>query len=75
MLNDNSPKGYPLPHPENIAAKDVTRIRNALMQIDADITEQNNQAETLKKQIDRMRFEARIDFEHVFRTYALTACS
>lgn len=39
MPNQETPRGYELPHPENIASQDVLRIRNAITDIDADVTE------------------------------------
>ncbi len=39
MPNDQSPRGYELPHPDNVASSDVVRIRNALVSIDDDIEE------------------------------------
>ncbi|MBB4398746.1 hypothetical protein [Bradyrhizobium sp. ERR14] len=38
MPNDNSTRGYPLPHPDNIAREDAQRIREAIEQISADMT-------------------------------------
>ena len=32
-----SPRGYPLPHPDNIAAEDALRLRTALIAIDSDV--------------------------------------
>ena len=39
MPNDQSTRGYELPHPDNVASSDVVRIRNALVSIDDDIEE------------------------------------
>ena len=33
-----TPRGYPLPHPDNIAAEDALRLRTALIAIDSDVT-------------------------------------
>lgn len=38
MTNETTPRGYPLPSPDNIAREDATRIREAIQQIDADVT-------------------------------------
>lgn len=35
--NNTANRGYPLPHPENIMAEDVTRIAEAITEIDADM--------------------------------------
>lgn len=37
MPNDITTRGYQLPHPDNIAASDVMRIRKTLEVINADI--------------------------------------
>lgn len=39
MPNQETSRGYELPHPENIASQDVVRIRNALTSIDSDVNE------------------------------------
>ncbi|WP_316228722.1 hypothetical protein [Bradyrhizobium sp. SZCCHNR1045] len=38
MPNDTTQRGYPLPHPDNVAREDATRIRNAIAQISDDMT-------------------------------------
>ncbi|MGX9427979.1 hypothetical protein [Bradyrhizobium sp. LeoA1S1] len=37
MPNDTTQRGYPLPHPDNIAREDASRIRDAIGQISADM--------------------------------------
>ena len=39
MPNQETPRGYELPHPDNIASQDVVRIRNAITAIDEDVNE------------------------------------
>lgn len=39
MPNEETTRGYELPHPENIASQDVVRIRNAITAVDADVNE------------------------------------
>lgn len=39
MPNEETTRGYELPHPENIASQDVVRIRNAITSVDADVNE------------------------------------
>lgn len=39
MPNQETARGYELPHPDNIASQDVVRIRNAITDIDSDVTE------------------------------------
>jgi len=57
MPNDNSQRQYPLPHPENIAVTDVSRIRESIIKIDADVSTQESEHNELKTQVERMRFE------------------
>lgn len=57
MPNDNSQRQYPLPHPENIAVTDVSRIRESIIKIDADVSIQESEHNELKTQVERMRFE------------------
>ena len=55
--NRTTNKNYPLPHPDNIASQDVTRIANAITMIDSDVaecsasvTEMNSTVENLNAQ-------------------------
>ncbi|MBB65745.1 MAG: hypothetical protein CMO81_11860 [Waddliaceae bacterium] len=57
MPNDNSQRQYPLPHPENIAVTDVSRIRESIIKIDVDVSTQESEHNELKTQVERMRFE------------------
>lgn len=57
MPNDNSQRQYPLPHPENIAVTDASRIRESIIKIDADVSTQESEHNELKTQVERMRFE------------------
>lgn len=57
MPNDNSQRQYPLPHPENIAVTDVSRIRESIIKIDADVSTQESEHNELRTQVERMRFE------------------
>ncbi|WP_341817228.1 hypothetical protein [Wolbachia endosymbiont (group A) of Agelastica alni] len=59
MPNDETKRGYPLPHPENIAAQDVVRIRRAIEKIDEDMSERDN---NLKKAFERLNFETFLNF-------------
>ncbi|WP_264337301.1 MULTISPECIES: hypothetical protein [unclassified Wolbachia] len=62
MPNDQSKRGYPLPHPENIAVEDVVRIRKAIEKIDEDITEREDEHNQLKNNFKRFRFETFLNF-------------
>lgn len=42
MPEDKTERGYLLPHPENIAVKDVVRIRTTIEKVDEDITKREN---------------------------------
>ncbi|WP_253308801.1 MULTISPECIES: hypothetical protein [Rickettsiales] len=59
MTFDQTKRGYPLPHPENIAVEDVVRIRRAIEKIDEDITKRE---EELKNNFERFRFETFLNF-------------
>ncbi|MFP3015454.1 MAG: hypothetical protein ACEY3B_04025 [Wolbachia sp.] len=54
MNIDQTKRGYPLPHPKNIAVEDVVRIRRAIEKIDEDITEREDE---LKNNFKRLNFE------------------
>ncbi|BET30043.1 hypothetical protein wCauBTS_06500 [Wolbachia pipientis] len=54
MNIDQTKRGYPLPHPKNIAVEDVVRIRRAIEKIDEDITEREDE---LKNNFKRLSFE------------------
>ena len=52
MINDLSPQqAYPLPHSENLLQQDVTRIREALIAIDADVWQQQQDEQALQQQV------------------------
>ncbi|MFP3026784.1 MAG: hypothetical protein ACEY3L_11285 [Wolbachia sp.] len=62
MPNDQSKRGYTLPHPENIAVEDVVRIRRAIEKIDEDITKREDEYNQLKNNFKRFRFETFLNF-------------
>jgi hypothetical protein len=57
MQNDQTPRGFKLPHKDNIASQDVMRIRESIENIDDDLSEQENSHEKLKQDFDRHHFE------------------
>ncbi len=57
MPNDQTKRGYPLPHPENIAVEDVVRIRTTIEKVDEDMSERENEHKNLKKAFERLNFE------------------
>ncbi len=59
MPNEETKRGYPLPHPENIAVEDVVRIRRAIEKIDEDMNEREDE---LKNNFERFRFETFLNF-------------
>lgn len=59
MTFDQTKRGYPLPHPENIAVQDVVRIRRAIEKIDEDMSEREDE---LKNNFERFRFETFLNF-------------
>lgn len=62
MSDDKTSRGYPLPHPENIAVQDVVRIRTTIEKIDEDITEREDEHDQLKNNFKRFRFETFLNF-------------
>ncbi|MBR9983018.1 MAG: hypothetical protein MUP48_05665 [Wolbachia endosymbiont of Homalodisca vitripennis] len=58
MPNDQSKRGYTLPHPENIAVEDVVRIRRAIEKVDEDMSNGENKHNQLKSNFERFSFEA-----------------
>ncbi|MDX5518237.1 MULTISPECIES: hypothetical protein [unclassified Wolbachia] len=62
MSDDKTSRGYPLPHPENIAVQDVVRIRTTIEKIDEDITEREDEHNQLKNNFKRFRFETFLNF-------------
>ncbi|WP_264954093.1 hypothetical protein [Wolbachia endosymbiont (group A) of Endotricha flammealis] len=62
MTVDQTKRGYPLPHPENIAVEDVVRIRRTIEKIDEDMSEKENKHNQLKNKFERFRFETFLNF-------------
>ncbi|MFT4327278.1 MAG: hypothetical protein AB3P07_01370 [Wolbachia pipientis] len=58
MKEDKTKRGYLLPHPDNIAAQDVVRIRRTIEQIDLDISSRNTEHTELKSAFERFSFES-----------------
>ena len=55
MVNETTNnKNYPLPHPSNIASKDVTRIATALTMIDADISECSSSISSINNTVQNL---------------------
>lgn len=57
MPNDQTDRGYLLPHPENIAVQDVVRIRRTIEKVNEDLTERENEHNLLKNNFKRFSFE------------------
>jgi hypothetical protein len=57
MPNDQTQRGFKLPHKDNIASADVMRIRESIENIDEDLNEQENDKNILRKDFDRHNFE------------------
>jgi hypothetical protein len=57
MPNDQTPRGFKLPHKDNIASTDVMRIRESIENIDEDLSEQENDNKAIRKDFDRHSFE------------------
>lgn len=62
MPNNETRRGYPLPHPENIAVQDVVRIRKAVEKIDEDMSERESKHNDLQKAFERLNFETFLNF-------------
>lgn len=43
-MDDSTPRGYPLPHPDHLLSEDVLNLREAFTRIDADVTAQEKTA-------------------------------
>ena len=54
---DFTARSYPLPHPDNIAAEDAMRIREAVIIVDQEITTLENKSTFLDKTLERMKLE------------------
>ena len=52
-----SKRNYPLPHPDNIAAEDIRRIREAIILIDEAITALENKQCVLDKTLERLKLD------------------
>jgi hypothetical protein len=52
-----TPRGFPLPHKDNIASADVMRIRDAIENIDEDLSEQEIEKNKLREDFDKHHFE------------------
>ncbi|MBC6685713.1 hypothetical protein H9I48_00310 [Wolbachia pipientis] len=62
MPNEETKRGYPLPHPENIAAQDVIRIRTTIEKVDEDMSERESEHNNLKSNFERFSFETFLNF-------------
>lgn len=62
MPEDKTSRGYLLPHPENIAAQDVVRIRETIEKVDEDITKREDEHNQLKNNFERFNFETFLNF-------------
>jgi len=59
MIDDRTPRGWPLPHPENRLDLDVSRLRDALGLMDAAITQTNDRVADLESRSDARDAESR----------------
>lgn len=57
MPNDITPRNYPLPHPDNIAVQDVSRIRAAIENIDTDNTLQQEWLQNVNAHMATIQLE------------------
>ncbi len=61
MPDDLTQRNYKLPHPDNIAAQDVVRIRETILQIDADVSAREVAYNNLKEKFAKFTFETFLD--------------
>ncbi|MDP1605645.1 MAG: hypothetical protein Q8L93_03220 [Rhodocyclaceae bacterium] len=52
-MNDTTPRGYPLPHPNHLLSDDVLRLAQALTQIDVDVSAQQDWSAQAREQHER----------------------
>ena len=56
MTQEHTPRGYPLPHPEQLLSEDVLNLREALTRIDADVAAQEATSQQGQNQLtERLR--------------------
>jgi hypothetical protein len=56
-METETPRGFKLPHKDNIASSDVMRIRESIEKIDEDLSEVENDKNILRKNFDKHHFE------------------
>lgn len=59
-MEEQTVRGYPLPHKDNIASQDVMRIREALEKIDQGLSETSQGESELQKKLEKHLFEQQI---------------
>jgi hypothetical protein len=64
-MDNQTPRGFKLPHKDNIASQDVMRIRETIENIDEDLTSQEQNQTSLQGHFDRHNFE---QFLNLWRT-------
>ncbi|WCR53386.1 MAG: hypothetical protein PG981_000408 [Wolbachia endosymbiont of Ctenocephalides orientis wCori] len=57
MSEERTERGYPLPHPDNIAVQDVVRIRTTIEKVNEDMTKREDEHNQLKNNFERFCFE------------------
>jgi hypothetical protein len=61
-MEDQTPRGYPLPHPDHLLSQDVLSLRDAITRIDADVSAQEahavQQQEHLSERLHRQQLRA-----------------
>ncbi len=83
MTDIKTKRGYLLPHPNNIAAQDVVRIRETIIQIDNDISKQeagydslSNALQNTHTQIEADSFKQKAEYSKLkddFKRHTLEA--
>lgn len=64
-MEDQTQRGYPLPHPDHLLSQDVLALRDAITRIDADVSAQEAQAAQQQQHLsDRLHRQQLRAFHH-----------
>jgi len=66
MTQERTPRGYPLPHPENLLSEDVLNLREAITRIDADVSAQVAAAQQGRDQLTERLHRQHLRVFHQF---------
>jgi hypothetical protein len=64
-MEDQTKRGYPLPHPDHLLSQDVLSLRDAITRIDADLSSQESKVVQLQDNLsDRLHRQQLRVFHH-----------